>query len=100
MLYECNAVGMTAFLEYCSETPSIKSVVYSSSDSVMETLDLSSGENITTEEICQLIDSQNKLYDPYRRTKLIAVALVLKANSANLKTALLRFGMMNGPGDT
>lgn len=100
VLYECNVAGMTAFLKSCSETPSVKAIVYSSSDSVMEVLDLSKGETIITEETCRLVDPQSRLHDPYRRTKTIADALVLKANSASLKTAALRFGLMYGPGDT
>jgi len=99
VLWEGNVVGTSVVVKCCLEAPSVKALVYTSSDSVVEVLRLDQGETILTEDTCRLIDPENKSYDAYRRTKCIAEGLVLNANCAKLKTAALRFGTMYGEGD-
>jgi sterol-4alpha-carboxylate 3-dehydrogenase (decarboxylating) len=97
-LWEGNVVGTSILLKCALAATSVQALVYSSSDSVMETL--GTGETILTEASCRIINPEKKDIDAYRKTKAIADSLVLKANSPALRTVSLRFGTMYGPGDT
>ncbi|MCJ1368239.1 hypothetical protein MMC16_007381 [Acarospora aff. strigata] len=94
VLEETNVTGTQILLRCASENTAVQAFVFTSTDSAIvpssDTLD---------EETAQLYDERSRVY-AYAKTKAIADAMVLKANSPALRTAVLRIPGIYGEGDT
>lgn len=74
----------------------MRAVVYTSSH---EAVELDPKNDLLDEKTCKLHTASSKLVTPYQKSRGIADALVLAANSESLKTACLRIPSMYGEGD-
>jgi sterol-4alpha-carboxylate 3-dehydrogenase (decarboxylating) len=89
--------GTNNLLRCAADCPETRAFVYTSSDSAVATS--SSPSTQLREADAQLYDEMN-FNNPYGRSKALADAAVLAADSANLRTATLRLPAIYGEGDT
>lgn len=94
LLHATNIIGTTNLLKCAAETPSVRAFVYTSSDSALHP-----SNKMMNEETCILYTAEDTKAIAYQRTKAIADAMVLDANSETLRTATLRLPMVYGEGD-
>lgn len=93
VLHRVNVTGTQILLQCAAQCPSTRAFVYTSSVSAI----VPSQEQLT-EDRAKLYDSTSPTY-PYGKTKGIADALVLAANSVNLRTAVIRVPGVYGEDD-
>lgn len=94
ILYEINVTGTQNLLDAAKSCAQTKAFVYTSSDSACH----SSPLHQINKEQCKLYTSIS-FPNHYVRTKGIADAAVLAANSSELRTITLRFPSIYGEGD-
>ena len=95
VLQATNVQGTQILLKCAAKSPFVKALVYTSTDNAIE---LSPTNSMLTEADAKLYTA-NSSATPYQKTKGIADALVLEANSANLRTACMRLPSVYGEGD-
>jgi sterol-4alpha-carboxylate 3-dehydrogenase (decarboxylating) len=95
MLWHTNVHGTNVLLQQATECPTVRALIYTSTDSAIHPP--KPGE-VLTEENAQLYDKNSKIYT-YAKTKAIADAAVLAANSSELKTAVIRIPGIYGEND-
>jgi sterol-4alpha-carboxylate 3-dehydrogenase (decarboxylating) len=89
--------GTKALLRCAADCPETRAFIYTSSDSAVASP--SSPDQKLREVNAQLYNEKN-FNNPYGRSKALADAAVLAADSANLRTATLRLPGIYGEGDT
>jgi sterol-4alpha-carboxylate 3-dehydrogenase (decarboxylating) len=88
-------VGTQILLKCAAKSPFVQALVFTSSESAIMLLPTNS---MLTEETARLHSAASK-GTPYQRAKGTADALVLEANSVNLRTTCLRIPLIYGEGD-
>ncbi|KAH7356190.1 C-3 sterol dehydrogenase/C-4 decarboxylase [Pyrenochaeta sp. MPI-SDFR-AT-0127] len=95
VLEATNVNGTKTLLDAAKDCPETKAFIFTSSDSACHPSPFAQ----ITEEECKLYTSHDAP-NHYARTKGIADAIVLDANSSELRTATLRLPAIYGEGDT
>ena len=94
VLNATNIVGTQNLLRCAAMSPTVEAFVYTSTDSAIVP-----SPSLQTEANAKLYDENSNVY-AYAKSKAIADALVLKANSTHLRTASLRIPSIYGEDDT
>jgi len=89
--------GTKALLRCAADCPETRAFVYTSSDSAVAS---PSSPNTKLREADAELYNETNFNNPYGRSKALAEAAVLAADSANLRTATLRLPAIYGEGDT
>ena len=97
VLHRTNVEGTKALLRCAANCPETRAFVYTSSDSSVASPSLP--DQKLREADAQLYTATH-FNNPYGRSKALADAAVLAADSANLRTATLRVPIIYGEGDT
>ena len=91
--YRINVQGTESILACAEKTPSVRALVYTSTCAVAKDY-----EHINVNEDAPLWDEKSKTL-PYFKTKALADAMVLEANTSKLRTCTLRLPMVYGERD-
>lgn len=93
-LRRTNIDGTNVLLKSALASPAVKALVYTSTDSAI----VQKPGHLLTEETAELYTEKSNV-SAYAKTKAIADAMVLGANSLNLHTAVIRIPGLYGPND-
>lgn len=94
LLRRTNLTGTNAILTAAAACPSVRAVVYTSTDSAIV-----QARGIKLTEAAAQLHTESSRVNPYAKTKAIADAAVQAANGPNLATAVIRIGSLYGEDD-